>query len=219
MPTSTQSAAPLTKDLIVDAALAVVEKETMDALSMRRVARELGRAPMSLYRHVGDIDELTELVMERLIAEVDPVDHGPDWRRTLREGAVQVRRVFVRYPGIIEVAMASGIRTETMLRVLDTIMGAFLTAGLTPEQAVQAHRVLFSTILGDTLMQRSADEILGSTPEAQYAFMEQLTSAADDRFPNILAVAGVWPDVDGDRAFAFAIDRVLDGIAALAAEE
>ena len=211
MTESPRTAAPLTKDTIVDAALAIVERETMEALSMRRVARELGRAPMSLYRHVGDIDELTELVMARLIADVNPIDHAEDWRRTLR-------RVFVRYPGIVEVAMASGIRTDTMLQVLNTIMGAFLTAGLTPEQAVQAHRVLFSTILGDTLMQRSADEVLGATPEAQRTFMDQLTSAADERFPNLRAVAGVWPDVDGDQVFAFAIDRVLDGIAALAAE-
>ena len=56
MTESTRTAAPLTKDTIVDAALAIVERETMEALSMRRVARELGRAPMSLYRHVGDID-------------------------------------------------------------------------------------------------------------------------------------------------------------------
>lgn len=218
MTESTRTAAPLTKDTIVDVALAIVERETMEALSMRRVARELGRAPMSLYRHVGDIDELTELVMARLIADVNPIDHAEDWRRTLRDAAVQVRKVFVRYPGIVEVAMASGIRTDTMLQVLNTIMGAFLTAGLTPEQAVQAHRVLFSTILGDTLMQRSADEVLGATPEAQRTFMDQLTSAADERFPNLRAVAGVWPDVDGDQVFAFAIDRVLDGIAALAAE-
>ena len=69
-----------------------------------------------------------------------------------------------------------------------------------------------------TAVLQSPAQVLGATPEAQRTFMDQLTSAADERFPNLRAVAGVWPDVDGDQVFAFAIDRVLDGIAALAAE-
>ncbi len=209
-PEPTGSAGPLTREAIVDAALRLVDRESMEALTMRGVARELGRAPMSLYRHVADHDGLVLLVMEQLTEAVDLADHGDDWRRTLTESVTRLRDLFVRYPGIIQMGISTGIRTEGMLRRLDSIVGALRLAGLTAPQTARAHRALFALAFGDAALQRSIDA-LSDDPSWMSRFGEH---AAED-FPNLMAVAPAWDDLDHDAGFEFALQRLLDGIASL----
>lgn len=210
------AADPLTREAIVEAALTLVDRESMEALTMRGLARELGRAPMSLYRHVGDHDGLIRLVMEQLTEAVDTPDHGEDWRRTLTEGLTTLRALFVRYPGIIQVGLSSGIRTEGMLQRLDIIVGALLRAGLTPAQAARAHRALFALAFGDAALERTVAAVTGAE-DADQAFMADFGDHAAEAFPNLVCVAPMWEAMEPDGGFQFALARLLDGIAALGA--
>lgn len=218
MPSESSAAQPLNQASIVDAALRIVEADGMAGLSMRRVARELERAPMSLYRHVADLDALLALVVDELTSTVSVVDHGQDWRATLRGAAEQLHAVFLRYPGITTVVMATGLRTEGMLRTLDTVISAMLRAGLTPQQAARTHRALFSLIFGDSVMQRAAGDSIAASPESWQRFFAGLLGAGGATFPSLAAVAPSIVQLGPHEGFEFALERLLDGIAALAAE-
>ena len=85
---------PLTREAIVDAALRVVDREGADGLSMRRVAEELGTGPASLYWHVASKDELINLVVDRVVGEIELPPPDPErWQEQFMEGMRQARRV------------------------------------------------------------------------------------------------------------------------------
>lgn len=210
--------AELTADVIVDAAEAIATGESWDALSMRRVARALGRAPMSLYRHVSDVDQLRVLVAERLIERVVVVDHGADWRRTLTDAATSMRQTLIAHPALLHEVMRSGMATHGMLQRIDVIMGALATAGLSPEQVARSHASLMALVFGSAVLERAAVESLPAAdgPPGRH-FVEHLAAAGDGRYPNVAAVAGAWAAMEDDEPFRFALERLLDGIAALGA--
>ena len=221
MPSRSQhrgASAELTAEAIVDAAEAIATSESWDALSMRRVARALGRAPMSLYRHVRDVDQLRVLVAERLIERVAVVDHGPDWRRTLTDAATSMRRTLVAHPALLQQVMRSGMATPGMLHRIDVIMGALATAGLSIEQVARSHASLMALVFGSAVLQRAALESLPAAdgPPGRH-FIEHLAAAGDGAYPNVAAVAGAWAAMEEDEPFRFALERLLDGIAALGA--
>lgn len=210
-----RTAPDLTTERIVDAAEQIATSESWEALSMRRVARALGRAPMSLYRHVSDLDHLRSLVAERLIERVVVIDHGEDWRRTLTEAATSMRATLVAHPVLLTEVMRSGMASPGMLTRIDVLIGALRRAGLPPAAAVRAYASVMALVLGSAVLERSATEALGEA--SPRPFVEQLTRAGGNRYPNIVAVAEEWGCMDGTEPFAFALDRLLDGIAALEA--
>src|SRR3954453_3457632 len=77
---------PLTRDAIVEAALALLEREGMQGLSMRKLAQELGAGAASLYWHVGDKEELLSLMLDRIVGEAEVREpSGEDWREQVKE--------------------------------------------------------------------------------------------------------------------------------------
>jgi AcrR family transcriptional regulator len=83
---------PLTRDAIVDAALVLLERDGMDGLSMRKLARELGAGAASLYWHVGDKEELLSLLLDRIVGESKIPEPDPEhWQDQVREMARAAR--------------------------------------------------------------------------------------------------------------------------------
>src|ERR1700742_1953551 len=97
----------LTLDAIAEAALRVVDAEGLDAMTMRRVAQELGTGAASLYAYVDSKDRLTELVIDRALGELDPpaVDDGP-WQEQLKAGLREVRPLFARHRDLARASFA-----------------------------------------------------------------------------------------------------------------
>lgn len=185
---------------------------------MRRVARYLGRAPMSLYRHIDDVDQLRQMVVEALIDRIQVTDHGADWRRTLTEGSDALRDLFGADPGILTVIMRSGLTTPSMLRILDTLMGALRIAGLNLADVARAEAALMALVFGSAVLRRSIEEVfpgIEADPEVHRRFVQHLLPDDDRAYPNLQAVAPVWARTGHDRPFRFAMDRLLDGIETL----
>lgn len=214
--------APLTRDRIIDAALAIVRTDGADALTMRGLARALGSPPMSLYRHVADLDEVLAGVVDRLTAELDlpPPDH--DWQATLSAAAWAIRGALRDHPGLARVLVARSLTTPGMLRVIEAVYGALLRAGLDPPTAVKAHAALLALVAGSALMEHNLAEgvAIGDDPtEEGRRFHARLLTEGRSTYPNLARAAAHWPEVSRDEAFAFALDRFLDGIAAHAAQQ
>src|SRR5262245_34009845 len=107
----------LALDEIVEAALAILDREGLDALSMRRLAHDLGVGTMTLYHYVEDKDKLAELVSDRIMAEVViPGEVPADWREALTEIALRSHNAFLHHPWIFDAFGRQRVLTSNMLR-------------------------------------------------------------------------------------------------------
>lgn len=216
----------LSVDGIVDAAVAVADAEGPDAVSMRRVARELRVGAMSLYWYVSSKDELHELMVERVQAETEaPVPSG-DWRADLRELARNLRDALLRHPWAIDFLgngppagpnearnaervfeSVSALSTDPVTKVwivmtvLTYVQGAVLR---------EVREIRWEQAVDEVRANMTADEIAGLFADFRKRVRES------GRFPHLAALmeSGIDPDSAesrGDR-FEFGLECVLDGL-------
>src|SRR4051812_34055572 len=127
---------PITVDAIVDAALGIVEREGYDALTMRRVAGALETGPASLYAHVVNKEDLADLLIGRLCAEIELPEPNPrTWREQIISVCTQIRDQYLRYPGISLAALAVVPTNLETLRVSEGMLGIMLAGGVDPQTA------------------------------------------------------------------------------------
>jgi AcrR family transcriptional regulator len=146
----------LQRDAIVDAALVIADREGFEAVSMRRVAAELGVGTMSLYHHVADKDELVYEMADAIGAEMlIPGEVPKDWREALRQIALHTRDTFLRHPWLLE-TVERPVPTPNTLRHIE--QSAAAVAGLHVDQAVAQAMVLAvdDYTLGYVLRERHA---------------------------------------------------------------
>ena len=180
----------LTRDRIVAAAITVVDREGLPALSMRKVATELGMSPMSLYYHVPDKSGLYDLILDAVMSDIDvSVD---DASRPLEErvvaGIYALRDALMRHPNAVPLALSRSMRTAAQMRPIETLVGAMLDAGMTATEAVTAVDVLGQYTFGTTMAY--ANHVTNS--EFHDDQREHDLSALDSgEFPNM---ARVWAE-------------------------
>jgi TetR/AcrR family transcriptional regulator, tetracycline repressor protein len=101
VPSSANRVAPLSREVILDAALRVTEREGFDRLTMRALASELGVTPMAIYYHVPDKESLVSLVVDEIHAQQGSLELGDDgWEASLRRYITSQWEVLARYPGV-----------------------------------------------------------------------------------------------------------------------
>lgn len=134
----------LSRERILDAALALVGHEGLDALSMRRLAQELDVWPMSLYRYFHDKDELIAAVADAAAENIAPPAPGDPWRARMRQLLLQARTIFKRHPG--------GLRPHddgpAASRVRDAGLAILADGGLGGDEADSAWQALLAYCCG-----------------------------------------------------------------------
>ncbi len=134
---SRSSAPKLNLEVVVETALAVLDKDGLGAVTTRRVAEELGTGPASLYAYVRNKDELLSLVLDKVLADIPlPTARGTWQQRLLRYGR-QTRKALLAHPGIAAVAMAVPSTGAASAARQDWLRGLLCGAGL-PEEELQA---------------------------------------------------------------------------------
>ncbi|MEV0390301.1 TetR/AcrR family transcriptional regulator C-terminal domain-containing protein [Nonomuraea sp. NPDC050643] len=140
----------LSQAQIVAAALEIARTEGVEALTIRRLAADLGASRMALYRHVADKDALVDLVMNA-IAEHDVVppgiDEGP-WQERLRSLAAAMRRQLAAYPGMVAVLMTRANHGPGALNLVEAILTILGDAGLGDRQAARHYLIFIDLVLG-----------------------------------------------------------------------
>jgi AcrR family transcriptional regulator len=130
---------PITVEAIIGTAFAIVEQEGYEALTMRRVATALETGPSSLYAHVVNKEDLDELLIGRLSAEIDLPEPDPaGWRQQLTGVCTQLRDQYQRYPGISRAAFAVAPTNLDTLRVREGMLAIVLAGGIEPQTAAWA---------------------------------------------------------------------------------
>jgi AcrR family transcriptional regulator len=219
----------LSRAEIVSAAIAVADAEGPEAISMRRVAREVGAGAMSLYWYVSSKEELLDLMLDAIDAEIEVPEPSGDWRADLGAFAHQTRDALRRHGwavGFIGTRPPSGpndVRNlERLLSLLDglgvedvrLIMGIFMTVATFVIGAVvrEAQEVRFQHE-----QERAEASLTAEEMQAEHERYREWFEASGD-FPHIarLMKSGVDPDDPDTREerFQFSLDCVLDGIAA-----
>jgi AcrR family transcriptional regulator len=122
---------PLDRELIVSTAIRIADQEGLEALSMRRLAQELGSGATSLYRHVANKDELLDLAVDAVLGEVPLADDSTlDWQQRTGDLARGIRTTLRRHPGV---AMLFGFRVTrgpNALAIADRLLGILRSAAL-----------------------------------------------------------------------------------------
>jgi len=210
----------LNRDRVLRAAVALADEIGIDALSMRRLAQELGVVPMALYKHVQNKDELLDGMVEVIIGEIDPPVVDAAWKTVVRERVLSARRALQRHPWARSVLETRTRQTPAVLDYMDSFTGMFLAGGLSVDlthhvmHAIGGRMWGFTQELFDDSAARKAAPPM--PPEAQAAMMRHM----GELYPNILAVAmasthdegtAVGHGCDDQFEFEFALDVMLDG--------
>ncbi|MFE5584369.1 TetR/AcrR family transcriptional regulator C-terminal domain-containing protein [Kitasatospora sp. NPDC056531] len=215
----------LTRERVVAMAIRVADAEGLTALSMRRVATDLGVATMSLYRHVPGKDELLRLMMDTVFREQPlPDSPAPGWRAGLEEVARLQWRIYRRHPWLAStMSFTRPVLAPDAALHTERSMAALVGLGLSGEEMAQASVSLAAFTCGLAIhFEREAQAEQDSGMSAD-EWMEQLDDEDHDRlmsdperFPMFDALnRGPEIDMSLDALFAFGLARMLDGVAAL----
>jgi len=208
---------PLTQERIVDAALAVLDADGLDLLSMRHIARTLNTTAGALYWHVGSKDGLLDLMFDRVIGEQPVPDPDPDrWQEQIKDVARTMRATILRHRDIVRLSINRIPLGPEALRYADRVLGILRAGGLPDALAVSAQQLLISIVLGFTIDETGevgephADEPAG---DAGAMTRDYLASLPADRFPNLVATAEHMSGGDADERFELLLDLFVDGLA------
>lgn len=217
-----------TREGIAEAAIAIADAEGYQAVSMRRIAAELGAGTMTLYHYVRNKDELVTLVSDRITSElIIPEDELPDgWREGMAEIARRTRAIFVRHPWIVE-RMGEGDPQNAgpgVLRHVEQTLAVASRSGLDVAGQFELAAIVDDYVFGHAMRAyQDARSDAGDDPVARLDAMipyltEQLRTGD---YPHLAAVAGDEP-AEGfariahlaghDERFERGLQRVLDGL-------
>lgn len=217
--------AELSVDAIAAAASALADREGLGAVSMARVAAELGFSTMSLYRHVANKDELLQLMWNASAAEIDEYEpDGEDWRERLRSWALAQRAALDRHPWITQLPMAAPPLGPSSLAFVEIGLAALDGSGLDDEDALQVIGLLSSYTLSEARMAQDTRRAVESgAPETAWTFEALLRELVDEStYPRLHRLA--WSAAGGEEAapedadyrqFLFGVDCILDGVQSL----
>src|SRR5262245_26008166 len=119
----------LSRERILKAALAIVDREGLDAISMRRVGDALGVEAMSLYNHVANKAAILDGIFESILEELPVAPRASSWRAILRERARSLRAVLGRHPNALPIVATRVAVTRVSLAYLETILALLRVAG------------------------------------------------------------------------------------------
>ncbi|MDT5024510.1 MAG: hypothetical protein QOE61_936 [Micromonosporaceae bacterium] len=198
----------LSLERIADTGIAVADAEGLGAVTMQRVAADLGFTKMSLYRYVAGKAELVALMVERAIGEPPSID-TTDWRSALKAWAHHLLAAYLMHPWALEAILGPRPLGPNELGWMERAVSILPPTGLTGSERLDAIAVLAGHVR--SIAQQA---MVSRQPEGDIIAMigEQLRRHGD-RFPALIAtMAAEAADGGHDQAFEFGLDRILEGL-------
>lgn len=215
-PTEVANRAPLNLERTLQVALVVADDDGLEAVTMRRLARELGVEAASLYHHVNGKNQIFDGLVEVVAAEIERPTPSTDWRAAISQRANHTRAGLRRHPWAVSLMASRTSPGPATLGLLETGIRCFREGGFSALQAAHAISVVDSYVRGFVLQEvnlpfRDEPELAAMTGDVMETFPAS-------EFPYLFEMTlehVLKPGYDYGREFDSGLKVVLDGVAAL----
>lgn len=213
--TPNRGRAPLSRERVLGAAVALADEDGLQALTMRRLGRRLGVEAMSLYNHVANRDDILDGMIDVVVKEID-LPSQVDWREAMRRRAIAARDVFSRHPWasvLIDSRESSG---PERLRYFDWVIGTLRQAGFSLELAVRAFSLMDSYVYGFGRQQFNLSSSGEGAPEdVAAAFLQAVPAGQYPYLTEVVTDYAMKVGYDDGADFQFGLNLILDGLEGL----
>ena len=210
---TTQQRVPLTRERVLQAAVAVADESGIESLTMRRLAKRLEVKPMSLYYHVANKDEILDGIVDIAFGEISLPRVGAEWKPALRDRALSVRNVLREHPWATSLMQSRVNPGPALLRHHDAVIGCLREGGFSVAMAAHAFSAMDAYVYGFALQEK---ELPFETPEEIAVIAEMiLQQMPADKYPHLAELTTdhiLQPGYNYSDEFEFGLDLVLDGL-------
>jgi AcrR family transcriptional regulator len=204
---------PLTRERVLQAAVALADDSGIESLTMRKLGQALGVEAMSLYYHVANKEALLDGMVDLVFAEIEFPASGADWKTAMRQRAVSARAALRRHPWAVALMESRRTPGPANLRHHDAVIGCLRRAGFPVALTAHAYSLLDAYVYGFALQEAS---LPFDTPEETTELAQEIMAGFPaDAYPHLtdLAVQHVLrPGYDYGDEFEFGLDLILDGL-------
>lgn len=219
-----QQRTPLNRERVLQSAVALADRDGIEAVTMRNLASELGVEAMSLYYHVANKETLLDGMVDVLVGEINKAvaeteipDPSEDWKTALRKTILTARAVMLRHTWAPSVIESRTTFSPTLARYFDGVLGIMRGGGFSYDLGHHAMHALGSRALGFTQELFQPDDV-----EADDAASREMMAEMASELPNLI---GMLADIshddpgstlgwcDDQTEFEFGLDLILDGLA------
>jgi AcrR family transcriptional regulator len=194
------------REAVLDAALRLLDAEGVEALTMRRLARELGVSAMAPYRYVGSKDELLMVLVDRLAARLVYPPRPRDPKGAILVLWATIYESLAEHPWVPEVLARRRMMAPSVLGAVEEIHAALRDAGLSIEAAVRAYRLMWNFTLGALLVRAGARSEMPSRQQG-------LRGAPDPgRYPMLAAAAAAWTEAHDIDTYREDLEALVDAL-------
>jgi len=214
---SANGSGKITREVVLAAALEIIDRDGADALSMRRLAAALRRDPMIVYRHAANKAALFDGVAEIVLAQLKVDSADPDWAGQLRAVARDYRRLALAHPRVVPLlvtrplATPLALRPPGTLRPLEDILALLTRAGFSGPDALHIYRALFGFLHGHVL--NELQELIDNPDETDDLLRLGLHRLPITEFPLLRSLASALASYDGAAELERGLDILLTGLA------
>jgi AcrR family transcriptional regulator len=203
----------LTRERVLQAAVALADGSGIEALSMRKLGEQLGVEAMSLYNHVANKDDLIDAMIDSVFAEIDLATGEPSWRAAMRRRAVSVRVVLKRHPWAVPLMQSRTNPGPSTLGHLDALIGMLRGAGFSVVLTAHALSAVDAYVYGFAMQEKA---LPFDTEERSTEVIEHILAAMPaDQWPHLVEFSRehvLKPGYDYGQEFEWGLDLVLDGL-------
>ena len=205
----------LSRDRVLQAAVALADRAGIEAVSMRKLAEELGVVPMAPYTHVASKEELLDGMVDIVVGEIAPPAGGAGWKSAVRQRILSARQSLQRHPWAPAVIESRANPPPAVLAYIDSMIGMFRAGGFPDDLTHHALHAMGSRLYG------FSQDVFNDSPSLDPAAQAMIVRQMKDRYPHIAEmVRAVYHDeasvvgqgCDDQFEFEFALDLLLDGL-------
>ena len=206
---------PLTRERILQAAVRVMDADGLEAVTMRRLGRELGVEAMSLYNHVPSKEALLSGILETVMGQFELPRHDGDWIERIRDLATAYRRLLLAHPNVLslfaEPRQLDPRCLEPIELTLDALRGG---GGLSVEETTTAYHMLVGYVMGHAMLEIAG--LMAGSPDPEHSAQHEafLRSFPADRLPRMAEMFPHLKQCDHKAEFEFGLDVLLAGLQA-----
>jgi AcrR family transcriptional regulator len=202
----------LSRERVLDAAVANADAGGLEALSMRTLAEMLEVAPMALYRHVASKDDLIDAMVDVVFSEIGVPSGGGDWQTAMRQRTIAVRDGLSRHRWAIGLMESRRTPGPANLRHHDAVIGRLRAAGFSVEMAAHAYSLLDSYVYGFALTKMNLPFEPADVGDVAESMLQPFPVNAYPNLAEFITEHVMKPGYDYGDEFEYGLDVILDGL-------